>query len=367
MHVPYSYLERQFAAAEGYLEDIKNVVLKGDFTLGKTVKNFEHNFTRLSGLPNAIGVGSGTDALMLSLKAFGIGNGDEVITAPNTFVATIGAIVMTGARPVFVDVNDVYTIEVNQIEAAITVRTKAIMPVHLTGRPADMPTIRKIADRHGLVVIEDAAQAILASIDGRHVGSFGEAAGFSLHPLKNLNIWGDGGVIATRSAELAEKLRLLRNHGLAGRDEVALFGHNSRLDSIQAAVANRLLPEVESITEQRIANARCYDEAFADLNEFITIPPRDSRIKQVYHTYVIQVRDRDRLLKRLLETGVRAKIHYPVPMHLQPAAAFLGYKSGDFPVCEDQCRNIITLPVHQHLTEDEISYTIEQIRRFYMG
>lgn len=367
MRVPYSYLKRQFAETQGYLEAIKAVVAQADFTLGRAVEEFEENFARLCGLPHVIAVASGTDALMLSLRALGVGPGDEVITVPNTFVATVGAIVMTGARPVFVDSNEVYTIEVNQIEETITSSTKAIMPVHLTGRPADMPAIREIADRYGLAVVEDAAQAILAAIDGQHVGSWGETAGFSLHPLKNLNIWGDGGVIVTRSPELSEKLRLWRNHGLAGRDEVMIFGHNSRLDSVQAAVANQLLPEVKTITDQRIANARRYDKAFADLGEFITIPPRHPNIKQVYHTYVIQVKGCDRLLTHLLEGGVRAKIHYPVPMHLQPAAAYLGYQPGDFPVCEEHCRTIITLPVHQHLTDEEMDYVIEQVRQFYVG
>lgn len=367
MRIPYSYLKRQFAEVEPYLEGIKAVVAKGDFTLGQAVAEFEANFARLLGLPFAVGVASGTDALLLCLKAAGIGPGDEVITAPNTFIATVGAIVMAGARPVFVDNNENYTIDVTKIEAAITPKTKAIMPVHLTGRPADMPAIMAIAERHGLCVIEDAAQAILAAIDGRSVGSFGLAAGFSLHPLKNLNVWGDGGVIVTTSAELAERLRLWRNHGLVGRDEVAFFGHNSRLDSIQAAVANQLLPQVEAITQARIANARRFDQAFADLAEFITLPRRDPKVREVFHTYVIQVKDRDRLYEHLRQKGIEAKIHYPIPLHLQEAARHLGYKEGDFPVCERHCRTILSLPVHQHLTEAEISYVIEQVKGFYLG
>lgn len=335
--------------------------------MGTPVREFEERFARVCGLPYAIGVGSGTDALILSMKILGIGTGDEVITTPNTFVATVGAIVMTGARPVFVDNNDEYTIDVDQIEEAITAKTKAIMPVHLTGTPADMPGIMDIARRHGLQVVEDAAQAILASIDGKHVGSWGETACFSLHPLKNLNVWGDGGVVVTRSAELAERLKLMRNHGLADRDRVVFFGQNSRLDSLQAVVANRLMNQVYSITERRIANARRYDEGLSDLGEYVVIPPRKPNIKQVFHTYVIQAADREGLLNYLEEQGIEAKVHYPIPLHLQPAAAYLGYKAGDFPVCEQHCRTIISLPVHQYLTPCQMDWVISHIRKYYLG
>lgn len=367
MHIPYSYLDRQFATPRVYLEDILAIVEQGDFTLGSAVSEFENCFAELCRLPHAIGVGSGTDALILSLKSCGIGLGDEVITSPNTFVATVGAISMTGARPVFVDNNEEYTIDVSRIQEAITQRTKAIMPVHLTGNPADMPTIMDIASRHNLLVFEDAAQAILASIDGKHVGSWGETASFSLHPLKNLNIWGDGGIIVTRSAELNERLRLMRNHGLVGRDEVALWGHNSRLDTVQAAVANRLIGEVYTITGRRISNAKRFDEAFADLAGFVTVPRRLPNVKQVFHTYVIQAANRDGLMKHLLNHGIEAKIHYPIPLHLQKAAESLGYRKGDFPVCERHCETVITLPVHQHLDESEIDYIIDRLRDFYIG
>jgi len=367
MDVPYSYLNDQFADVDPFLDDIRQLVSSADFTLGKAVGEFEGRFAKLCGLPYAVGVGSGTDALMLSLKMVGVGPGDEVITSPNTFVATVGAIAMTGATPVFVDNNEEYTIDVDQIEAAITPQTKALMPVHLSGNPADMPAIMEIADRHGLKVIEDAAQAILASIDGQHVGTWGETAGFSLHPLKNLNVWGDGGVIVTQSQEMYEKLRLFRNHGLATRDEISFWGHNSRLDSLQAVVANRLVDDVHSITDARIANAKHFDDGLADLGEYIVIPERKANVKQVYHTYVIQASDRDGLLGYLEEQGVEAKVHYPIPLHLQEAAKPLGYKEGDFPVCEKHCRTIITLPVHQYLSSDQLDYTIGHIRKFYLG
>jgi len=367
MKVPYSYLDQQFAETEPYLDDIRALVKTGDFTLGKALAEFEERFENLIGLPYAIGVGTGTDALILSLKILGIGPGDEVITTPNTFVATVGAIAMTGARPVFVDNNEEYTIDVTKIEDAITPQTKAIMPVHLTGCPANMPKIMEIATRHNFIVVEDAAQAILASIDGKSVGSWGSTAGFSLHPLKNLNIWGDGGVIVTRSKELYDKLFLFRNHGMTTRDEIVFWGHNCRLDTLQAVVANRMIDQVHSITERRIANAKRYDEAFTDLTDYIYIPPRRPNIKQVYHTYVVRVRDRDRLYAHLRENGISAKIHYPIPLHLQQAAAYLGYREGDFPKCEADCRTIITLPVHQHLTAEQIDSVIDQVHRFYLG
>ncbi|MBN1870825.1 MAG: DegT/DnrJ/EryC1/StrS family aminotransferase [Candidatus Omnitrophica bacterium] len=367
MKVPYSYLDRQFADIDAYLEDIRALVESGDFTLGKPVDEFEKSFARLCGLPYAIGVGSGTDALILSLKILGIGPGDEVITTPNTFISTVGAIVMVGARPVFVDNNEEYTIDAAKIEKVITKKTKAILPVHLTGCPADMPTIMKIAHRHKVLVVEDAAQAILASIDGKHMGSWGETACFSLHPLKNLNVWGDGGVIVTRSAQLCRKLKLFRDHGMVTRDEIEMFSHNSRLDSIQAVVGNRLIGEVHSITDKRIANARRFDDAFKGLDDYIKVPPRRVNVKRVYHTYVLRVKDRDKLLAHLIEKGIRAKIHYPIPVHLQKAAKYLGYKRGDFPVCEQDARTILTLPVHQHLTSGEMEYMIDCVKGFYAG
>lgn len=366
MKIPYSYLNQQFARLDEYLEDIKELAKSGDFTLGQAVTDFEEQFAQLIGLPFAVGVGSGTDALMLPLKAIGIGSGDEVITTANTFVATVGAIAMCGATPVYVDNNERYTIDIDKIEAAITPKTKAILPVHLSGCPADMPAIMAIAEKHGLKVIEDAAQAILASIDGQHVGSWGEAAGFSLHPLKNLNVWGDGGIVVTRSQEMRDQLRLLRNHGMKNRDEIEIFGHNSRLDSLHATIGLRLIKDVHWITEKRIEYAKQFDEAFKELNDFIDIPHRPENYRWVYHTYVLRVKARDALLNYLLDKGIEAKVHYPIAMHLQRASRYLGYKKGDFPVAEKDAETMITLPVHQHLTQEEMKYMIDCVRSFYL-
>ena len=234
--VSFSYLDRQFADVDAYLNDLRAFVKTGDFTLGKPLVEFEKRFAALCQAPYAIGVGTGTDAIALSLKCLGIGAGDEVITTPTTFIATVGAIVQAGARPVFVDSEDGFVIDATKIEMAITPKTKAIVPVHYTGNVADMPRIAAIAEKHGLAVVEDACQSIAASIDGRPVGSWGQSAAFSLHPLKNLNVWGDGGVIVTHSADFAAKLRLYRNHGLVNRDDVAIFGVNCRLDTLQAEI-----------------------------------------------------------------------------------------------------------------------------------
>ena len=365
MSVRFSYLDRQFADVDVYLADVREQVLRGDFTLGKAVTEFERRFAALCQMPYAIGVGSGTDALILPLKMLGIGPGDEVITAANTFIATVGAIAMTGARPVFVDNDAGFTINPALIEAAITPRTKAILPVHYTGNVANMPAITEIARNHRLIVVEDACQAISGAYDSKPVGSWGETASFSLHPLKNLNVWGDAGVIVTRSEELNRKLRLFRNHGLIGRDEVEIFGHNSRLDSVQAVIGNRLIAQTQFITRQKIANAARLDRGLADLEDFVEIPPRPANIKHVYHLYVVRVKRRDELRAYLKQNGIDARVHYPIPVHLQKAAAHLGYKKGDFPMAENDSRTSITLPAHQHLTDAEIEYMLEKIHAFY--
>lgn len=364
MRVPFSYLDRQFAGVDEYLADVKALVRSGDFTLGRAVGEFEERFASMCGLPYAVGVGSGTDALILSLEILGIGPGDEVITAANTFVATAGAIAMARATPVFIDNEDGYTLDPAKIEAAITPRTKAILPVHYSGNVAHMPQIMEIARKHGLEVVEDACQSIAAKRDGLPVGSWGATAAFSLHPLKNLNVWGDGGMIVTRSQELAEKLRLYRNHGLVGRDEIAMWGHNSRLDSLHAVIGNRLIDQTAFITQTRIANARRYDEALAGVRG-IRVPHRDPAVVHTYHLYMIRAERRDDLLAHLQGHGVEAKVHYPVPLHLQPAAKNLGYKPGDFPQAESDAKSMITLPAHQHLTRDEIEYTIARVQEFY--
>jgi len=365
--VRYSYLSRQFQDPEPFFDVMRSVIRSGQYTLGEELQKFEKALSQICGTKFAVGVASGTDALFLAMKACGIGPGDEVITAPNSFIATAGAIVMTGARPVFVDVREDYTLNPRLIGEKITSKTKAIVPVHLTGNPAEMDAILKIASQRKLLVIEDAAQAISATYQGKAVGSFGIAGCFSFHPLKNLNGWGDGGAITTNSQDLFDKLILLRNHGLRNRDEVALFGYNSRLDTLQAALLLKLMEGVKTVTEKRISWANLYDRRLSELKEFVTVPPRRKEVRQVYHTYVIQVKSRDKLQRFLTEHGVETKVHYPIPLHLQEAARSYGYKKGDFPVCESQAQNILTLPIHQYLEEEDVQYACDQIKEFYLN
>ena len=365
MRVPYSYLREQFADSEPILRDIKGLLESSQFTLGPPVAEFEERFARLCGARHAIGVGTGTDALFLSLKALGVGPGDEVITAANTFIATAGAIVQAGARPVFVDVLDDFNLDPGKIEAAITPRTKALLPVHYAGQPAKMKAVMDIASRHRLPVVEDACQAISAAIDGMLVSNFGVAAGFSLHPLKNLNVWGDGGMIVTNSQELERTLRLLRNHGLKNRDEVEIFGYNCRLDTLQAIVGNHLIRDTEAITSVRIENALALDAGLVPLAPRVRLPRRLPNERHVFHLYMFEADDRNRLLAFLHEREIEAKIHYPVPLHLQPAGRRLGYKDGDFPIAEKQAKRIITLPVHQHLTRDQVQFMVDSVTAFY--
>lgn len=365
MRVPFSYLDRQFADMDAYLDDVRTLVKSGDFTLGKPLDEFERRFAERAGMPHAIGVGTGTDALIMSMKMSGVGPGDEVITTTMTFYATVGAIVATGAKPVLVDSEDGFMIDPEKIEEAITSRTKAIVTVTFSGNIPDMDRIKAIADKHGLMIFEDSCQSIGGELNGKPMGSWGESAAYSLHPLKNLNVWADGGVVTTRSAELARKLRLYRNHGLVNRDEIEFFGINCRLDTIQAVVANRLMEQLSWITATRIANAARYDAAWADIADCIQTPVRRPGVKHVYHLYMVRAKKRDDLLAYLQQRGIEAKIHYPKPIHLQPAATGLGYPEGTFPKAETDCRSIITLPAHQHLTVEEMEFTIKTVHDFY--
>jgi len=364
MKVKYLDLQKQFKD-EALWAAIKNQFEMCQFVMGQEVEKFESDFSKLCQTRFALGLNSGTDAIFLALKALEIGPGDEVITVPNSFVATAGAIVATGARPVFVDVGPDYNINVDLLEAAVTEKTRAVLPIHLTGNPADMHKIMEIASRLGIYVLEDAAQAVSANIDGKAVGSFGDAGCFSLHPLKNLNVCGDGGMLVTSSQKIHERVKLLRNHGLKNRDEIELFGYNSRLDTIQATVANYFLQKLSSITERRRRNARIFDDELKGLEDFITLPPRRANVLEVFHTYVIQTKSRDELIAYLSDHGVETKIHYPIPIHLQKPFLGLGYRKGDFPECEKQCESILTLPIHQHLTENQLCYVTDLVKRFY--
>jgi aminotransferase EvaB len=366
MHVRYSYLKQQFGDCEDLWRELKAFVPTGDFTLGKPLQEFERRFASLIGVKHAIGVNSGTDAIKLGLRACGVAHGDEVITAANTFVATVGAICEIGAKPVFVDCDDTFCMDVSKLERAITPKTKAIVPVHFTGYMTDMRRVLPIAKKHGLAVVEDACQSILGAIEGRKAGSWGRAGAFSLHPLKNINVWSDGGVITTDDDELDRQLRLLRNHGLQDRDSVVLMGYNSRLDTIQAVVGNWLIPQAVEIADKRIENARRYDAGLGRLPH-IRIPPRPADMKVVYHLYIVFAKERDALLAHCIKNGIEAKVHYPVPIYRQPGLAHLGHREGDFPVSDRHTKEIITFPCDQHLSREEIDYVIDTVGAFYRG
>lgn len=366
MHVRYSPLAQQYADPEPIFAELRELVRSGDFTLGKPVVEFERMFADLLGVKHAIGVGSGTDACKLPLKALGIGPGDEVITAANTFWATVGAIHEVGAKPVFVDCDDSFCLDVGQLESAINPRTKALMPVHLTGEVADMPRVTQIASKHRLPVIEDGCQSLLGERDGRNVGSFGIAAAFSMHPLKIINVWGDAGIVVTNDDEMDRMCRLLRNHGLKNRDEMEILGYNTRLDSVQAVVAKWIVRQTRWIVEERAKKAAYYDAGLKDVRG-IRVPPRDKRTKNVYLLYMVFAERRDELLKYCVAKGVEAKVHYPIPIYRQKALDFLKLKAGAFPVTDRHAAECISFPVDQHLSNAEQDYVIETVRNFYAG
>lgn len=375
MRIPFSYLEEQFAVSDDknnpkmadlILDDIRKFLKTQDFTLGKKLKEFEDKFANFIGVKHAIGVSSGTDGLFLSLKTMDIGHNDEVITSAQTFIATAGAIAASGAIPKFVDVNDEFVIDYNLIERAITKKTKAIMPVYFTGNSPDMNKILTIAEKYNLKVIEDSCCAIDANIAGKKAGSFGDTAAFSFHPLKNLNVWADGGMITTNSTKIYDKLILLRNHGLKNRDEVEIFGYNKRLDTLQAVIALRMFDDITGVTNKRIRNAKLLDEGLSNLKGFVDIPKRSYNIRHVFHLYMIRVKNRNALMNYLHMNGIDAKVHYPIALPYQKCCQNLGYKMGDFPKTERDCNSIITLPCHQFLNENDMTYIIETIKNFYL-
>tara|TARA_B100000780_G_C21078955_1_gene434429 strand:+ start:216 stop:1316 length:1101 start_codon:yes stop_codon:yes gene_type:complete len=364
MKIRYSYLAEQFSNTDDLWKNLKNFVKTGDFTLGKPLQVFEKKFAKLIGTKYAVGVNSGTDAIKLSLKTLGIKAGDEIITAANTFVATVGAIQELGAKPVFVDCDDSFCMNVSQIEKKITRKTKAIVPVHFTGYMTDMIKIKKISKKFKLPVVEDACQSILGAINKKNAGTWGEFGAFSLHPLKNINVWSDGGIITTSNFKYYKKLLLLRNHGLVDRDTVKVPGYNSRLDTIQAVVGNWLLPKAKKIAEARIKNAKYLDSHLSKIKE-ISIPPRLKNYKIVYHLYIVFAEKRDQLLSYCLKKGIEAKVHYPKPMYLQESLKFLKHKKGDFPVTDLHTKKIITFPCDQHLKKNQLNYIIKTVRNFY--
>ena len=358
LKIKHNYLSQQFFDYKKILRDVEKVIKKNDFTLGIKVNDFEKKISKKLKSKYVVSLGSGTDALMLSLKALGVREGDEIITTPFTFYATIGAIVTCGAIPKFVDVKEDYNIDESLIEKAITKKTKAILPVHWSGRVCEMDKISKISKKYKIPIVEDACHAILAKNRNKLAGSFGSFGCFSLHPLKNLNVWGDGGFVTCANKKLYDKMKLLRNHGLVSRNKNQIFGYNSRLDTIQAVVAINALKKLDNITNSRIKNAKLLDNFFSNTDE-IFLPERKSYLKEVFHLYHLRFSNkklRDKVLKELIKKGIDGKIHYPTCMHLQPAAKNYGYKKGDFPIAEMLSATSISLPVHEFITKKDLRF-----------
>ena len=347
--IPFVDLAAQYADEREAIHRLVDEVFRsGDFVGGAFTEAFEAAVAEAVGVRHAVALSSGTDALILALQALDIGPGDEVICPPNSFIATAGAIVAVGAKPVFADVRCDQNIDPAAVEAAVTARTRAIMPVHLTGRVADMDALNAIAGRHGLAVVEDAAQAMGARHDGRSAGALGNIGCFSAHPVKNLNAAGDAGFITTNDRQLAERVARLRRNGLIDRDISAEWGRVARMDNLQAAFLLMRLARLPEIVAKRRANAARYRVLINAALAFN--PPCKPAEFNCFHTFVVQVANRDRLQDRLSARGIGTAVHYPIPIHLQPAARGLGHGPGAFPMAERQARGILSLPVHQYLS-----------------
>src|SRR5581483_3357364 len=360
LHAQYETIKPEIDAA------IQRTIDNTAFILGPEAKKFEEHFAAFCNVKHAIGLDSGTAALHLALLALGVGAGDEVITTTHTFIATSEAIVLTGARPVLVDIDPrTYNIDARKIEAAITPRTKAIIPVHLYGQPAEMDPIVEVAKKHNLRVIEDAAQAHGADYRGRRIGSIGDMACFSFYPGKNLGAYGDAGALVTNDDELAHKIRMLRDHGRTTKYEHEMTGFGYRLDGIQGAVLDVKLKHLPEWNAARRAHADYYTELLANVDDSIVTPYELPHVRAVYHLYVIRTRQRDELLQYLKDQNIEAGIHYPVPLPLQPVYKNLGYHQGAFPETEKAANEILSLPLYPELTHAQMERVVETMREFY--
>jgi dTDP-4-amino-4,6-dideoxygalactose transaminase len=366
MKVNFVDLKAQYQTIKPEIDKaIENVISNTAFILGKAVAEFEEQFAGYCGVKHCVGINSGTSALIMALKALDVGEGDEVITTPNTFIATAEAISFAGATPVFVDIEDrSYNLDPAKLEKAITRKTKAVIPVHLYGQPADMDPILKIAEKKRVAVIEDSAQAHGAEYKGKKTGALAEVACFSFYPGKNLGAYGEGGAITTNDEEIAQKARMLRDHGSPKKFYHEFIGNNCRLEGIQGAVLSVKLKHLDKWNDGRRKNADLYRKYLEGSG--VGVPEEMRYAKHVYHVFCVRVKDREKLIDFLKEKGVFTNIHYPIPIHLQKAYQFLGYKKGDFPVTEGCMDDILSLPMFAELTEEEIKYTAECIKEFYV-
>jgi len=361
--IPYVNIADQWKKEKRLLMPvIEKILSKGIYVGGEEVAKFEKKIAKICGVNYAVALNSGTDALAMALHLCGVSHGDEVITTPNSFIATTAAIVHLGAKPVFVDVLSDYNMDPSRLKKAITTRSKAILPVHLAGRICNMEAICEVAKKNNLFVIEDAAQAIGSKYKGRPSGSFGKIGCFSAHPLKNLSACGDGGYLTTNNKKAYQQAVSLRNHGHSDRNTVKRFGYVSRLDNLQAAILNFRLKNLKYIIKKRRKNAQIYLKGISRDKIFISDEKKEEF--NTYHLFIIQTSLRDKLKKFLGKNKVYTGIHYPIPIHLQPAAKFLKHKKGDFPVAERQAKEILSLPVNQSLLEKDLKRIIGLINYF---
>lgn len=363
MIIPFFDSTRQFSKIKPKINaSVTRVLHSGKFILGKEGVRFENAFAGYIGARYGVGVNSGTDALKIALRSLGVKPGDEVITVPNTAVPTVSAIRETGAIPVFVDINEYFTIDIRNIERAITKKTKVVLPVHLYGQPCDMAAILYIAKKYKLKVIEDCAQATGASIQNKKAGTFGDIACFSFYPTKNLGAYGDGGMIVTSDTKLADAARRLRTYGMEKTYYAYEEGYNSRLDELQAAVLNIKLPHTDAWNARRKEIASYYLENIT--NRHIMLPRLNTGVSHVFHLFVIRTKGRERLKRYLQRHGIGCGVHYPFPIHLQKAYAFLGYKNGDLPETESAAQDILSLPIFPELTDKELRHIVAKINAF---
>ncbi|CAN5414627.1 DegT/DnrJ/EryC1/StrS family aminotransferase [soil metagenome] len=361
MHIPLVDLKAQYAAHRDVIDAaIAGILENATFIGGRPVSDFEAAFTTMFDAPNFISCANGTDALYIVLKMMGIGAGDEVITTAHSWISTSEAVTQVGAETVFVDVDDYYTIDADAIEERITPRTRAVIAVHLCGQPAAMDRITEICRRHGLKLIEDCAQAHLATFNGQKVGTFGDAATFSFFPSKNLGAYGDGGGIIVRDAELATKVRMYANHGALKRHQHVMEGMNSRLDALQAAILSAKLPFLADWTRRRQEHARYYDGLLADIPG-VAIPLVRPGASHVYHLYMVQVENRDEVRVKLAKDGVETAVHYPTALPLLPAYQRMGHSPTDFPAASRNQDRILSIPLYPELTQSEMEYVAARL------
>ena len=365
MKVEYNYLPFEFKSNNKIFIEWKKLIKSTDFTLGKYVKKFEDSFKKFVKAKYCISTNNGTDALILALKALGVQRGDEIITVCNSFYATAGAIVACGAKPVFIDCDDRYQIDYTKIEKKITSKTKVIIPVHWGGASPEMNEILKIASKHKLKIVEDACMGIGAKILKKSPGTFGDIGAYSMHPLKSLNVMGDGGMVTTNNKKIYDWLIKFRNHGMINRDEIEIWGENIRIQPLQAIVACENLKKLKKVIKIRNNNAKFLDNNLKKLYPNVIIPKRKKNYIETFALYMCLFDKRDKLIEYLTKKKIEAKIHYPIPLHLQKPSLKMGYKKGDFPIAEKQANKLITLPVHQFLKKNQLNYIVKSINNFY--